>query len=95
MTISLSPYMRDKVATLEMNRLRVMMVVICPSTLKPMTSKTSDGFTLPRLACPKVRIKMIVMTMVTRIKSVAPKLRAKSLRNEEWNNIGETGKPEL
>jgi len=42
-----------------------------------------------------VRIKMIVMTMVTRIKSVAPKLRAKSLRKEEWNNIGENGKTEL
>ena len=28
MTISLSPYMRDKVATQAMNRLKVMMVVI-------------------------------------------------------------------
>ena len=50
MTISLSPYMRDRVATQAMNRLKVMMVVICPSTLKPMTNITSEGFTLPRLA---------------------------------------------
>ena len=42
--------MRDKVATHEIKRLKVMMVVICPRTLKPMTSITSDGFTLPRLA---------------------------------------------
>jgi hypothetical protein len=38
---------------------------------------------------------MIVMTMVAKISSVAPKLRARSLRKEEWNNIGKTGKPEL
>ena len=50
MTISLSPYMRDRVATQEMNRLSVMMVVICPKTLNPMTSMTSEGLTLPLLA---------------------------------------------
>jgi hypothetical protein len=38
---------------------------------------------------------MIVITMVTNITSDAPKLRARSLRKEEWNNIGETAKPEL
>jgi hypothetical protein len=38
---------------------------------------------------------MMVITMVTKMTSVAPKLRARSLRNEEWNNIGKTGKPEL
>ena len=95
MTISLSPYIRDKVATQAMNKLKVMMVVICPSTLKPITSITSEGLTLPLLAWPKVRIRMIVMTMVTKISSVAPKLRARSLRKAEWNNIGKTGKPEL
>jgi hypothetical protein len=38
---------------------------------------------------------VIVMTIVTRISSVAPKLRARSLRKEEWNNIGQRGKTEL
>jgi hypothetical protein len=43
--------------------------------------------TLPRLAWPSVRIKMMVMTMVIKTTSVAPKFRAKSLRKEEWNNM--------
>src|SRR3954469_4378549 len=47
----------------------------------------SCGFTLPRLARLKVRISVIVITMVTSTTSVAPKLRASSLRREEWNNI--------
>ena len=49
-TISLSLYMRDKVETTEMNRLRLMMVVIWFKTVKPMTNITSEGLTLPRLA---------------------------------------------
>ena len=85
--------MRESVATTVMKRLKVMMVVSWLSTLKPMTSKTSEGLTLPRLAWPKVRIRMMVITMVTNTTSVAPKFRARSLRKEEWNNIG--GKEKL
>jgi len=52
-----------------------------------MTSITSEGLTDPRVACPKVRIKMMVITIVAKTTTVAPKLRAKSFRMEEWNNI--------
>ena len=31
---------------------------------------------------------MMVITMVIKTTNVAPKLRARSLRKEEWNNIG-------
>ena len=41
----------------------------------------------PRDAWPRVRISTMVMTMVTSTTSVAPKLRASSLRIEDWNNI--------
>jgi hypothetical protein len=34
-----------------------------------------------------VRISVIVMTTVASTISVAPKLRASSLRMEEWNNM--------
>lgn len=91
-TISLSLYMRDKVETTEMKRLRLMMVVIWFNTVKPMTNITSDGLTLPRLAWPSVRIRTTVITIVIKITSVAPKLRARSLRKVEWNNIGEKEK---
>src|SRR5512140_596998 len=47
----------------------------------------SCGLTLPRVARLKVRISVIVITMVTNTTSVAPKLRASSLRRDEWNNI--------
>src|SRR3954470_17902320 len=53
-----------------------------------MTIITSWGLTLPRLAWLSVRISVIVITMVTSTTSVAPKLRASSLRKDEWNNIG-------
>src|SRR6476620_9345916 len=53
-----------------------------------MTIITSCGLTLPRLARLSVRISVIVITMVTSTTSVAPKLRASSLRRVEWNNIG-------
>src|SRR5437763_8385609 len=52
-----------------------------------MTIITSSGFTEPRLARLRVRIKVIVITIVTRTTSEAPKLRASSLRKVEWNNI--------
>ncbi len=47
----------------------------------------SCGSTLPLEAAPKVRMSSMVSTMVNRITSVAPKLRASSLRMDEWNNI--------
>ena len=56
-------------------------------TVNPMTSMTSEGFTDPLVACPKVRIKIMVITMVAKTTTVAPKLRAKSFLMEEWNNI--------
>jgi hypothetical protein len=37
----------------------------------------------------------MVITMVTNTINVAPKLRASSLRKEEWNNISDRGKPQL
>ena len=42
---------------------------------------------LPRDASPSERINIMVMTTVTSTTRVAPKLRASSLRMEEWNNI--------
>lgn len=78
MTISLSAYMRDSVETTAMNKLSVKMVVRCPMTVNPITSMTSEGFTEPLVAWPKVRIKIMVITIVARTTTVAPKLRAKS-----------------
>src|SRR5450830_1002752 len=52
-----------------------------------MTIITSDGLTAPREAWPRVRISIMVMTTVASTTSVAPKLRASSLRRVEWNNI--------
>jgi hypothetical protein len=41
-------------------------------------------------------MSVMVITTVTKTTKVAPKLRASSLRIEEWNNIGELfGEPEL
>jgi hypothetical protein len=37
----------------------------------------------------------MVITTVISTTSVAPKLRASSLRMEEWNNMAAKGKPEL
>src|SRR4051812_11927756 len=56
-----------------------------------MTIITSCGLTDPRLAWPSVRIRVMVMTIVTSTTRVAPKLRASSLRRDEWNNIGAVG----
>ena len=52
-----------------------------------MKSITSCGLMDPREAWPKVRINTMVITMVTSTTRVAPKLRANSLRIEDWNNI--------
>ena len=64
------------------------MVGNCPSTVNPITINTSDGLTLPLEAWPRVRMSIMVMTTVTSTTSVAPKLRASSLRRDESNNIG-------
>ena len=86
-TISLAMYMRESVAVMATNRLSVRMVGKCPSTVKPITSMISDGFTCPAEAWPSVRISIIVITMVTSTTKVAPKLRPSSLRKDESNNI--------
>src|SRR5205085_3098935 len=44
--------------------------------------------TVPLVARLSVRTSVIVITIVTSTTSVAPKLRASSLRKVEWNNIG-------
>ena len=77
---------------METNRLRLRMVGSWPSTVKPITSITSEGLTLPREAWPRVRISIMVMTTVTSTTRVAPKLRASSLRMDESNNIGSNEK---
>ena len=60
-----------------------------------MITITSEGLKTPRVASLKVRITVVVMTTVTRINKVAPKVRASSLRMEEWNNMGAIGKVQL
>ena len=68
------------------------MVDICPSTVKPMTSMTSEGLMVPLVAWPRVRISIMVITTVISTTKVAPKLRPSSLRMDESNNIGCKGK---
>src|SRR5215471_15092375 len=48
---------------------------------------TSCGAMRPPAACPRVRISMMVSTTVRMTTSVALKLRARSRRREESNNI--------
>ena len=86
-TISLSRYMRDKALTMEINSDSVRMVGNRPSAEYAMNNITSCGLIKPRDAWPKVRISTMVITMVTKTTTVAPKLRASSLRIEDWNNI--------
>jgi hypothetical protein len=52
---------------------KVMMVCILPSTVYPNTKDTSAGLILPLEACPNVRIKSTVMTMLTKTTKVAQK----------------------
>jgi hypothetical protein len=52
-----------------------------------MTCKTSEGLTLPRLAWPKVRINVMVIKIEIKTTKLDQKLRPRSLRNEEWNNM--------
>jgi hypothetical protein len=47
-----------------------------------MIKPISVGLTLPAEAWPKIRIKIIVITIVTNTTKVAPKLRANSLRSD-------------
>jgi len=91
-TISLSRYILDRLAMMAIKRLMVSSVGKKPSTVYPITRVTSDGLKLPRDACPRVRMSIIVITTVTSTISVAPKLRDSSRRKEEWNNIGKQGK---
>ena len=86
-TISLSRYIRLNVATMATNSDSVKIVGIRPSTAYPIKSTTSCGLTDPRDACPSVRIKTIVNTMVSSTTKVAPKLRASSRRRVDWNNM--------
>ena len=79
--------MRDKVLTIEINSESVRMVGKRPSAEYAINSITSCGLMAPREAWPNVRISTMVMTMVMSTTSVAPKLRANSLRIEDWNNI--------
>ena len=79
--------MRVSVAVMATNRLSVRMVGKCPSTVRPMTSSTSEGLTRPTEACPSVRISITVITTVINTTSVALKLRPSSLRREESNTI--------
>ena len=60
-----------------------------------MNSITSWGLIKPREAWPSVRISTMVITMVTSTTRVAPKLRASSLRIEDWNNMGRKHVPVL
>jgi hypothetical protein len=87
--------MRVKVETTAMNKLSVKIVVRWPMTVNPITNMTSEGLTEPLVACPKVRIKIMVITMVANTTTVAPKLRAKSFWMEEWNNIVKLEKTQL
>ena len=48
----------------------------------------SAGSTLPRAARLSVRMSYMVITIVASTTTVAPNVRAISLRSEEWNNIG-------
>src|SRR3569832_2929099 len=52
----------------------------------------SSGLTAPRLARLSVRTSVIVITIVTSTTRVAPKLRASSLRKDEWNNIARSSR---
>ena len=60
---------------------------VSASRAKPMASMMSCGAKLPRVACPRVRISVMVITTVISTIKVAPKLRESSLRTEEWNNM--------
>ncbi len=85
--ISLSRYIRPSVRMTPMNidSDRMMGRVCRPSSVKMKT--TSCGATAPLAARPSVRMTMLVMKMVRITISVAPKLRANSLRTVESNNI--------
>ena len=76
--ISLSRYMRPSVSTTATNRDKVIIVGRCAMAAKPSSSTTSWGEAVPRAACPRVRMSIIVSTMVSTTTKVAAKLRPSS-----------------
>ena len=70
-----------------MKRLKDKIMGRSDSTVYPMMISTSAGLNTPRVASLKVRISVIVVTTVTSTTRVAPKVRASSLRMDEWNNM--------
>src|ERR1700712_3368831 len=93
--ISLSRYMRPSVRMTPMNSDsdRIVGSVCSASSVKMNT--TSCAATAPFAARPNVRITRLVMKMVRITISVAPKLRANSLRTVESNNIARLSPIEL
>jgi hypothetical protein len=85
--ISLSRYMRPSVATTAMNIDSASIVGNWPSARNPSSITTSCGEMRPSAAWPSVRISIIVSTIVRITISVAPKVRARSRRKVESNNI--------
>ncbi len=73
MTISLSKYIRENVETTVMNKLSASMGAAFPMLLSPISRMTSAGSALPLDANPKIRISMIVMTIVNRMTVEPPK----------------------
>ena len=62
-----------------MKRLSASKIERLPRIVNARTRLTSDGLTLPFDACPRVRINIIVTTIVINMTTVAPKLRDNSL----------------
>jgi hypothetical protein len=87
MAISLSRYIRPRLSTTATNSDSASISGSWPAALKPSTRATSCGDTEPLAARPRVRISIMVITMVRMTTRVAPKLRASSLRTDESNNI--------
>ena len=66
-----------------MNKLSASKIERLPKIVKARTRLTYEGLTLPLEACPRVRISIIVTTMVINMTTVAPKLRDNSLRMDD------------
>jgi hypothetical protein len=79
MIISLSRYIRENVDTMEMNMLNVRMGPAFPTPFRPIKRMTSEGSACPLEACPKMRISMMVITMVNKMTVEAPKFLRSSL----------------
>ena len=79
MTISLSRYILENVYTMEMNMLKVSMGPALPTPLSPIKRMTSEGSACPLDACPKMRMSMMVITMVNKMTVEPPKFLRSSL----------------